>query len=50
MNSDQRADRAVLLRQVAFVVAVFIGFVVLLYATSASVPDEGIRVTMKVNP
>jgi len=45
MNRDQRADRAVLVRQVAFVVAIALGFVALLWATSATVYDEQIRVT-----
>lgn len=44
MNCD-RLDRRMLAGQLAFVAFVFCAFVVLLWATSATVSDEEIRVT-----
>lgn len=43
MTREQREDRRTLIRQIVFVAMVAATFVVLLYATAATVSDEEIR-------
>jgi len=48
VTRDQREDRKVALRQAAFIAFVIVGVVMLLWATSATVSDEEIKVTPRV--